>query len=513
MNPGSLRMRVTTWYVSLLATALMVFGATLYFAAQDYLMATLKSSLTAEALAISSNFVSLEESKGVRWMSGEIVESYAPEQSGRFIRITRQDGTVLYQSGDSREPSIDVDTISPIVANRGAQPAFSEMRDRAQHLLLCTLPYVSASGTTYLIETGASLAPVERVLRTLLKILLLIMPLILLAAALGGHFLMTRPLRPLVALTEQAERIGTHAPGERLPVIATGDEMERLSLSLNRMISRLEDALDHNRRFSADVSHELRTPLTILRGELEQVVQIPQLPEQTREMIGSSLEEIDRMARIVENLLAIARLQSGADRMELRRVNLSEIAQWTVDQMHLMADEKSVTIGCLQLNSAQILADPARIKQVLVNLLDNAIKYTPAGGEIWVSVATARRKAVLEVKDTGIGIPQQALPNLFQRFYRSDEARSRESGGTGLGLSIVQAICSAHGGTVAIESVEGAGTVVRVELPLTLATEVPIPGVGVGREVAPRFVAGRMERESGRKEPASSADGMLQEQS
>jgi two-component system OmpR family sensor kinase len=504
MNLSSLRTRVTTWYVGLLATALIVFGATLFFAVQDYLKTTLRSSLTGEASAISAKFVSFEESKGVDWMSGEIVEAYAPEQSGRFIRITRQDGTVLYESGTARDPAIDVDRISPVVVDRGMGASFAEIRDGAQHLLLYRLPYVSATGTMYVTETGASLAPIERVLRTLEKILLLIMPLILFAAALGGHFLMTRPLRPLVALTEHAERIGTHALGERLPVIATGDEMERLSLSLNRMITRLEDALDHNRRFSADVSHELRTPLTILRGELEQVAQIPQLPEPTREAIGSSLEEIDRMAKIVENLLAIARLQSGADRMERQRVDLCEIAEWTVDQMHLMADEKSVTIGYLRLNFAPILAEPARIKQVLVNLLDNAIKYTPAGGEISVSVGTTKRMAVLEVKDTGIGIPGQALPNVFQRFYRSDKARSRESGGTGLGLSIVQAICSAHGGSVAIESVEGVGTTVTVELPLALAAEAPTSSAGVGREVSPRYSGGRLERNvhSGEEEQA-----------
>ncbi len=470
MNPGSLRVRVTTWYVGLLATALLVFSATLFLAVKDYLLTTLKASLTAEARAIAANFLSLEESKGVEWMSGEIVEAYAPEQSGRFIRITRQDGTVLYESGDSREPAIDVARISPSAPASSAS-GFSEIRDAAQPVLLYRLPYVSVSGRRYSVETGSSLASVERVLGTLEKILLLSMPLILLAAAVGGHVLMARPLRPLVALTEHAERIGTHLLGERLPVIPTGDEMERLSLWLNRMISRLEDALDHNRRFSADVSHELRTPLTILRGELEQVLQIPHLPEQTREAIGSSLEEIDRMARIVENLLAIARLQSGADGMERKRVDLGELAHWTMEQMRLLAEEKAVSLDCEESMPAPILADPGRIKQVLVNLLDNAIKYTPAGGQIWVSVLVERRHAVLTVRDTGIGIPAEALPNVFHRFYRSDKARSRESGGTGLGLSIVQAICSAHGGAVSVESQEGSGTTMRVELPLMPAME------------------------------------------
>jgi heavy metal sensor kinase len=462
----SLRTRVTTWYVGLLAAALLVFGAALYLAAQDYLVSTLQGSLESEAGGISANFLSSEESKGTQWMSGEIVEAYAPEQSGRLIRITRQDGAVLYESGTTREADIGPrDFPRPKLAD--FKRSFREETGRqSDRLLIYSQPYTSASGTQYLIETGASLAPVKRVLSTLLRTLCLITPLILFAAALGGHFLMGRPLRPLTALANHAERIGTHTLGERLPVIESGDEMERMSHSLNRMITRLEDALDHDRRFSADVSHELRTPLTILRGELEHLSQSPGLSEAQRDALGSALEEIVRMARIVENLLAIARVDSGTEAMDRQCVDLSAIAEWIADQMHLLAAEKHISLHCTTPGPVQIIADPARVKQVLVNLLDNAIKYTPEGGNIGIVVRVLQDKASLEVRDTGIGIPASSLPHVFKRFFRSDEARSRESGGTGLGLSIVQAICNAHGGSVNIESTEGRGTTVRVGLPL-----------------------------------------------
>lgn len=472
MNLNTLRTRVTTWYVGLLATALVVFGAALYFGVRGYLRTSLEHSMSGDAKAIAANFVAFEEEKGVPWMAGEVAEAYAPEHSGRFIRITRQDGRVLYQSGDTRDPYIVASQITLPTVQEAKESFRQEVQDGGR-LLIFSLPYSTASGTRYLIETGGSLVQIDRVLSSLRRILLLITPLILVAAALGGHLLMTRPLRPLIELTEQAERIGTHQLGERLSVIATGDEMERLSLSLNRMISRLEDALDHNRRFSADVSHELRTPLTILKGELEQVVQAPQLPDSMRESVGSSLEEIDRMTKIVENLLTISRLDSGADAIVRQTVDLSLLAQWTVDQMHLLAEEKEIAIRSTHASSALVLADPSRIKQVLVNLLDNAIKYTPQHGEICVSVTAIQNTAILEVRDTGIGIPPESLSNVFERFYRSDKARSRESGGTGLGLSIVQAICNAHGGSVGIQSVEGKGTTVRVELPLAPAQASP----------------------------------------
>lgn len=490
MNFGTLRGRVTTWYVGLLATALLAFGAALYLGVQGYLKTELQHSLSGEATAIVASFLSVEEEKSTSWMSGEIVEAYAPEHSGRFIRITRQDGSILYESGSIRDPYIDVQNISNPTFAQSTESFRLEAKGGTHGLLLYTLPYTSSSGTRYLVETGAPLAPIDRVLSSLLRLLLLITPLILVAAAFGGHFLMTRPLRPLVVLTEQAEQIGTHELGERLPVIATGDELERLSLSLNRMICRLEDALNHNRRFSADVSHELRTPLTILRGELEQVIQGPHLSNSVREAIGSSLEEIDRMTKIVENLLAIARLDSGTDVMNRQCVDLNLLARWTVDQLHVLAEEKQITMHNVQADPALVLADSARVKQVLVNLLDNAIKYTPHGGRIEVSVATSQRIAILEVSDTGIGIPPESLPNVFDRFYRSDKARSRESGGTGLGLSIVQAICNAHEGSVSIQSSEGVGTTVRFELPLfvsspTIATETPSAHYPIPKEVHP----------------------------
>ena len=438
----------------------------------------MEHTLASEAKAVVFTFLSQEEKKGQSWMQGEIAEAYAPEISGRFIRVTRQDGTVLYQSGDTRDPHIDASSVS--------QPAFSGLKESFRQeytggsptLLIYTRPYISPSGTRYVVEMGTSMAPIARVLASLLRILLLITPCILLAAALGGHFLMTLPLRPLVVLTEQAERVGTHQLGERLPVIATGDEMERLSLSLNRMISRLEDALAHNRRFSADVSHELRTPLTILRGELEQMLHTSSIPLTQRDALGSALEEIDRMAKIVESLLTISRLYSGTDAMDLKPVNLSRLARWTVDQMHLLAEEKSIALRSSQTEPITILADPGRMKQVLVNLLDNAIKYTPNGGEIAIRVSTesAARLAILEVSDTGIGIPADSLPYVFDRFYRSDKARTRGSGGAGLGLSIVKAISKAHGGIVTIESLEGTGTKVRLELPLSPFPALPEAG-------------------------------------
>ena len=250
-----------------------------------------------------------------------------------------------------------------------------------------------------------------------------------------------------------------------------GDEIERLSASLNRMIARLDDAFQHINRFSADASHELRTPLTILQLELEGIAQTQQTNPELGDRLGSALEETHRMSRIVENLLAISRLDAGEDKMDKLRLDLGDLATSTVEEMKVLAEEKSLTLRCSVSKDVFVAGDRSRLQQVVVNLIDNAIKYTPAGGEITVRVAPNARHAILEVADNGVGISEQALPHIFERFYRADKARSRQSGGAGLGLSIVKSICAAHGAEIKIASTEFHGTCFQIELPLADSAE------------------------------------------
>jgi signal transduction histidine kinase len=229
------------------------------------------------------------------------------------------------------------------------------------------------------------------------------------------------------------------------------------------MISRLEDSLQSSKQFVADASHELRTPLTVLRGGLEALAQDEELRTQTRETLGSMLEEVDRLIEVVEGLLALSRLDAGEANTEWVPFDLAELAATTADQMSLLAEDKNVTVTCHCAGAVQVEGDRARMKQVVVNLLDNAIKYTPSGGRVRLGITQEGSYAVLEVADDGIGIPQEALPHVFKRFYRVDASRSREQGGAGLGLSIVKSICAAHGAEVEVASVPGKGSLFRIK--------------------------------------------------
>jgi len=275
-----------------------------------------------------------------------------------------------------------------------------------------------------------------------------------------------RALHPVDTIIRAAERISSHNLSERLPVPNTRDELERLSLALNNMIRRLEESFQHNQRFLADASHELRTPLTILQAELEAMLARIRNDAELRDVAASALEELERLRNIVESLFAISRLDTGEAMNKSEQFDLGELVTSTADQMSLLAEDKRISIECDAPEPLIVQGDRARLKQVAVNLLDNAIKYTPEGGAINVRTSARQNRAVLEVADNGIGIPDEALPHVFERFYRVDKARSRHLGGAGLGLSIVKSICAAHSGRVDVQSKEGQGSRFTVELPL-----------------------------------------------
>ena len=465
MNPRSIRFRLIMWYAGLLTGAFLLFGVVLYQVLRGYLESSLGQTLFRRSEQIAVSLLAGIDKTGERYVADQIATRYAPENYDRFIRITRPNGSVLYASGSTA--NFDPSGLRPLAVNAAKGDSVQKVLLADGSLLLVAIKvFQSSDDHRFLIESGGPMAPIETVLSHLLFSLLLGVPLLGLVAVGGGLFLVGRALAPVVRIARSAEQITLHNLNERLPLSNTGDELEHLSLALNRMIVRLSEALEQNRRFLADASHELRTPLAALRGEMESVVvQTRHLPELS-DRAGSALEEVDRLAKIVDALFAISRLDAGEAQQAWARFDLAPLAASTADQMSLLAEDKGVSVACEVQGNVSVEGDRARIKQVVVNLLDNAIKYTPSGGSINLHVNAREDKAVIEVADTGIGIPSCALPHIFERFFRVDKARSRDAGGAGLGLAIVKSICAAHGGQVEVESIEGQGSRFTVELPL-----------------------------------------------
>ncbi len=471
MNSRSIKFRLVVWYAAVMTVVFVLLGGLMYAGLKMYLEKSLSEDQIRRARQIAETLLANLGKTGEAHVISEINSWFAPETNDRFIRITREDGTVLYLSRSPKDLRFDPGAVAPYRGGGWQDSWRTESAGASGKLLIAAVVWRSDEGKLYVVEVGASLAPVEAVLQRLIMLLGLALAVMVLAATGGGYLLIRRALAPVERIASSAEQITLHNLSERLPIAQTGDELQRLSISLNHMIARLENAFQHNRRFIADASHELRTPLTIMRGELESIVDQTGRSPEVQRTAASILEEVERLARIVAGLFAVSRLDAGEAQKECVGFDLADLAASTAEQMCLLAEDKGISISTDFPRKVEIEGDRARMKQVVVNLLDNAIKYTPPGGNIHISAGAHGGKAILEVKDNGIGIPAEAQAHIFERFFRVDKARSREMGGAGLGLSIVKSICTAHGGKVEFTSVEGSGSKFRVELPLTRSQE------------------------------------------
>ena len=463
MNTRSITVRLAAWHAAISLLVCVGFGLCTYFGLSYFLRLAQTDTLQRRAREVGAILAAHIGREGEPYTIELIKTSYAPENNDRFIRIRRPDGSLLYVSGAPTDKAFDPATIP--MAPMPAGTAASRPMTLGNLLLVQTSAVVN--GTRYVLDCGGSKLPDAQVLRAFLTMLGFGVPLILFVAVTGGAVLVRQALKPVRRIINAAKAITASNLGQRLPVTHTADELEHLSVVLNQMIGRLEEAFQHSQRFSADASHELRTPLTIMRVELESLSQDAPLDKATREKIGSILEETVRMGKMVEGLLAISRLDTGEAVINVGRFDLSALVAATAEQIALLAEEKNITVRCPAIEPVEVIGDRFRVQQVIVNLMDNAIKYSPAGGDILLNTRVAGGDAILEVDDDGPGIPGEALPHVFERFFRADSVRTHSVNGTGLGLSIVRSICLAHGGSVEAANRAGGGCRITVRLPLS----------------------------------------------
>ena len=463
MNTRSITVRLAAWCAGISLLVCIGFGAYTYLGLRYYLRRSQTDTLQRRARQIAAIVSAHVGQEGDAFTTDLIKTSYAPELNDRFIRVRRPDGSFLYVSGLPTDRAFDPATLPalPLPASR------DESRGALiQGNLLLVQTSAQTPGGRYIIDCGVSKLPGERVLHGFLAVLSLGLPLMVTVAVVGGAALVRRALTPVREITDAAREITSYNLGRRLPVARTADELEGLSVVLNQMIGRLDEAFQHSRRFTADASHELRTPLTIMRVELESVTQETGLSEGTQEKMASVLEETERLAKTVEGLFAISRLEAGEALMDVTRFDLAELVVSTAEQMSLLADEKRLVVQSSECQAVEVLGDRFRLKQIIVNLLDNAIKYSPDGGEVTLVTRADGGHAVIEVADRGEGIPAESLGQVFNRFFRADSVRTHSESGAGLGLSIVRSICQAHGGTVEAANRPEGGCRITVHLPL-----------------------------------------------
>lgn len=452
-----IRTRLTVWYVAALTGMIVALGAFLLVRMRIGLTDVLDEGLRAGAVFGQTWHRSPSSSTT---LSEAVLLRLPAHESG--VQILSPAHAVVQFAGDHEagQPMISTGALAHVL--RGTEVVLTKLAyDEPERfrVLGTRLP----DGSALVIAT--SLEEVDRAAGRLLRLLLIAGPAVLVAAAAGGWFLARRALDPVTRMREAAEQIGVEALHQRVQVPkAEKDDLGRLARTLNAMLARIEDGLESKRRFVADASHELRTPLAIMQSELDVSLRSPTLGDEAREVLESTREEAERMRRIVDDLLILARIDEG--RLELLRepIELRALATQVAGAMRPLAEVAGLEVR-VEGAGAGTWADRQRLEQVVRNLLDNAFKHSPSGSVVEVRVWAKPQEVGLTVADSGPGIPPESLPHVFDRFFRVDTARSRGDGGSGLGLAICREIAEAHGGSVSVESTPGKGSAFSLTLP------------------------------------------------
>jgi heavy metal sensor kinase len=452
----SIRWRLTLWITLALAGVLVGFSALVYAMLSHALYERVDQSLLSVFQEIEG-----KPDPDVRYWIKE-----AQEHQNILCVVYDPQGNVYERTEELSPQSIPV----PRGRHRH-EPGYADMAlPILGHQRTLQTP-LDLKGRTFTFLLMAGLSDVDRELHELLVVAAMAIPASLVGAGGLAYLLARKALAPMKRLHQLTEQITADHLDRRLPVANANDELGDLTRTINAMISRLERSFAEVRRFTADASHELRTPLMAIRTEAEIALGGPSLPAEHQHLLESILEECDRLSRLTHQLLTLSREDAGVARQTRERADLAALVGGVVDTMRTVAEAKHLDLRIEASASVPIQGDEARLRQVLYNLLDNAIKYTPEGGAVEVRVRTEARVAVVTVRDTGIGIPPEHLPRVFDRFYRVDKARSRAEGGTGLGLSIAKTIVVAHGGRIELTSTPGQGTLCTVRLPAAVKPE------------------------------------------
>lgn len=458
----TLRFRLTLWYALVLAVVLAIFGFLVYRTTRHRLLQHHDEPLREMATAVVHI---LNEHEDCHDLTEDQVRTL--NQLGRLVLVHEVEGQrqVFYQS-----PEMKANPLAPAVEALGWEavptPRFVTINRKGMPWRVLSLPYHSRAGRPGIVRLMEDLGDIEETLRTLRLALLLLSPTGILLSALGGYWLSGRALAPVDRIARMAHEIEASRLDQRLPHPGVDDEIGRLVETLNRMIERLQGSFDAMKRFTADASHELRSPLTTLRSTIDVLLDQPRTLEDHRAGLESLGEEVDRLHRIVEDLLLLARADAGRQSMTRERVNLDALVSALVESFESRAEERGITLKSDDLAKSVVLGDEPWLIQLVGNLLDNALKFTPDGGTVEVSLGAVGPMVRLEVADSGPGIPEGDLERIFERFYQSDPSRSRgRKSGAGLGLAIAAWIAQSHGGRISASNRPDSGARFIVELP------------------------------------------------
>ena len=391
-----------------------------------------------------------------------ILKGYRIKQSGSVVRIL----DITNRKIDVNDIPIKKDSIKKALSGYMVfENYYIKKNGKTYAIRLLTYPVIVDGYVVSIIQIGTSLQFLFESLRKLLYILAILFPIGILISFFSGYFLAERVLAPVRIITQKAKRISGENLDEKIGENMPDDEIGELAKTFDGMISRIRESFEELRQFSADVSHELRTPLTILKGEIEVALKGDRTKEEYKKTLKSSLEEVERLKRIVEDLLFLSKVEAGKITYRLTKIDLLEVVLSVINVLKFLIKQKNIKLNIDGSPEIYVKGDENLLKQLVYNLIENAIKYNRDGGEINIQIDKNEKNVILKISDTGYGIPEEDLNKIFNRFYRVSKSRTRSEGGLGLGLNIVKKIVELHNGEIKVESEINKGSTFTVILP------------------------------------------------
>lgn len=465
MQFRSIGSKLTLWYTGLLTLTFIILTTTTY----GLLVYSLSRDMDYALKSIGDVMAEKASAEGKKIYPGDVEELF--RRFFGFSPLEHHFGIIAPEEKPDEERGqggFENRNISPEALNNAShgKPYFETVTaDGPYPVRILTVPVIVRGQLTHLVQVGMSLENMYKTRSRFLLIIAAVLPLALILAGGGGWLLARRALLPVDKMTQTARKISGEDLDQRLQETGNGDELDRLAKTLNSMLDRFHDSIEQMRQFSADASHELQTPLTILKGEMEVALRQQRSPEEYQKILGSGLEEIDRINLLVEGLLLLARADSGVLRLDMQPIDLENFVSDILQQMKPIAESHSVYLAMEATESVTMYGDCEHLRRLLFNLVSNAIKYSYTGGRITVEILSRSGWAVLNVVDEGRGISVDEQKQIFNRFYRATKTRSRDREGVGLGLSIAASIVKAHGGRIEVASNLNRGSTFSVHLP------------------------------------------------
>jgi heavy metal sensor kinase len=459
MKKLSIGTRLALWYFAIFAVAQIIFGAGMWFSLSYHLYDLAEDSLENQLEDLRHFLEVQKKDASLAKMQEEVNETYLLEHSGDYLELYGENDQLIYRASFLQ--------IHPVTMPLGEfrKPVFRSIWMTGRPFRF-TVQQLSVNGHVYRAITGIPMDDEVETLHLFRTYLFMFAPLLFLVAAGGGYWLSRRALSPVDALVRTAHDISGINLDRRLPQLHTGDELQRLSDTLNEMLDRIEKAFLRVTQFTADASHELRTPISLIRTEAELALRRSRGEAEYKESLRAILLEAERTTAIVEQLLVLARADSGRETLQMETLDFSKILLDAQESWRQVAEIRNLQFSTSIAPDILVEGDATALGKLVGLLLDNALKYTPSPGSVELSLERTEGNAVLMVRDSGPGIATEEQVKIFERFYRADKARSRKEGGVGLGLAIAKWIVTQHRGTIAVRSEVGAGSTFFVQLSL-----------------------------------------------